>query len=557
MSHGEPCTRCKDGFYHVITEGCYRGSQWSAAVFAAEAYLHQWLRTYQGCIDLFLAPSEFVRDQLISRGFAGDRIAVLPHFQTLPSDDQLATDGRYLLYFGRLSAEKGLEDLVHAMARVPHIPLVIAGEGPERQRLEELARTLNLPGIKFAGHVNGKDLEKLIAGCTLSVFPSHAFETLGKSILESYAFARPVVASDRGSRREMVEDGITGLLYPPGDPAQLSQCVAFLFDHPDVAESMGQAARGRLQAKHDPEQHLLKLCSFYAELVRKQKTISIPRPSSRRSTFSRAPFLDADPPSRSVKVAFIGGRGLISKYSGIESYYEQVGRELALRGHEVTVYCRNYFTPAMPTHNGMRIRRLPTIRTKHMETLVHTFLSTLDAMNSECDVVHYHCLGPALFSFLPRMVGKKTVVTVQGLDWQRASGDASPPGFCAGAKPQPLLFPMQRWSFRERCNAIIGTGITARRSTCPMAPRALRFAPPNACANGNFFAPTTSSSSDGFRRRRTVIYCSKRSRESARIPSSYLPAVRAIPIPTFKGCDGTSLTEFAFCRGFRGAILKN
>ncbi len=425
VSHGEPCTRCKNGFYHVITERCYGGAQWSAAVLAAEAYLHQWLRTYEKCVDLFLAPSEFVRAQLISRGLFGDRIEVLPHFQTLPSEDQLAEDGHYLLYFGRLSAEKGLDDLLHAMARVPHIPVVIAGEGPERGRLEDLARSLNLPSIHFVGYVNGKGLEKLIARCTLSVFPSHAFETLGKSILESYAFARPVVASDRGSRRELVEDGVTGLLYPPGDPTQLAQCITFLFDHPDVVEDMGKAGRARLQATHDPEQHLLKLCSIYTELARRQKTISVPRPyllrrSSPLPSLPQPSSSRATRESRSVKVAFIGGRGLISKYSGIESYYEQVGRELALRGHEVTVYCRSYFTPALPDHNGMRIRRLPTIRTKHMETLVHTFLSTLHAMVSDCDVVHYHCLGPALFSFLPRLVGKKTVVTVQGLDWQRA-----------------------------------------------------------------------------------------------------------------------------------------
>jgi glycosyltransferase involved in cell wall biosynthesis len=73
----------------------------------------------------------------------------------------------------------------------------------------------------------------------------------------------------------------------------------------------------------------------------------------------------------------------------------------------------------MNTHHGMRVRRLPTIRSKHLETVVHTLLSTVHAMVSNYDVVHYHCLGPALFSFLPRLAGKKTVVTVQGLDWQR------------------------------------------------------------------------------------------------------------------------------------------
>jgi glycosyltransferase involved in cell wall biosynthesis len=110
---------------------------------------------------------------------------------------------------------------------------------------------------------------------------------------------------------------------------------------------------------------------------------------------------------------------LVSKYSGIESYYEQAGQELVRLGHEVTIYCRTYFTPQIKMHHGMRVRRLPTIRTKHLETLIHTALSTIHAMFSDYDIVHYHCLGPALFSLFPRLVGKKTIVTVQGLDWQR------------------------------------------------------------------------------------------------------------------------------------------
>ncbi len=120
-----------------------------------------------------------------------------------------------------------------------------------------------------------------------------------------------------------------------------------------------------------------------------------------------------------VRVAFIGGRGVVSKYSGIETYYEEIGQRLTGMGHQVTAYCRSYFTPPGTRRNGMQLVRLPTIRSKHLETLVHTFLSTLHVLVQPCDVVHYHALGPALFSFIPRLAGKKTVVTVQGLDWQR------------------------------------------------------------------------------------------------------------------------------------------
>jgi glycosyltransferase involved in cell wall biosynthesis len=88
-------------------------------------------------------------------------------------------------------------------------------------------------------------------------------------------------------------------------------------------------------------------------------------------------------------------------------------------GHKVTVYCRTYFTPAQKEHGGIRLVRLPTVRSKHLETALHTLLSTIHAMFSESDIVHYHALGPALFSFLPRLLGKKTIVTVQGQDWKR------------------------------------------------------------------------------------------------------------------------------------------
>jgi glycosyltransferase involved in cell wall biosynthesis len=120
-----------------------------------------------------------------------------------------------------------------------------------------------------------------------------------------------------------------------------------------------------------------------------------------------------------LKIAFVGGRGVISKYSGIETYYEEVGKALAESGHDVRIYCRSYFTPKVKSHNGMRIIRIPAPKLKHLETFFHTGLSTLHAVFSDHDIIHYHALGPSVFSFIPRMFGKKTVVTVQGLDWQR------------------------------------------------------------------------------------------------------------------------------------------
>lgn len=121
-----------------------------------------------------------------------------------------------------------------------------------------------------------------------------------------------------------------------------------------------------------------------------------------------------------MKIAYIGARGVGNTYSGIETYYEEVGSRLAEAGHEVTAYCRTYFTPAVDTYRGIHVRRLPSLRSKHLETISHSLLGTLDCLFRGFDVVQFHALGSAPLALVPRMLGIATVVSVRGLDWQRA-----------------------------------------------------------------------------------------------------------------------------------------
>jgi glycosyltransferase involved in cell wall biosynthesis len=404
VSRGDTCERCAGGkFWRVVTEGCYGRSRRGALVLAAEAYTHRWLRTYEKCVDVFLAPSEFARARLIAAGLNPSRSQVLPHFQQIPP----ATNARLadaVLCFGRLSVEKGIADLLRAAQAMPYISVQIAGDGPERQKLERFARQWTLQNVRFLGHLQDDALAQAISGSRFTVFPSHAFETFGKSIIESYAHARAVIASDLGSRRELVEEGKTGLLYPPGDIGRLRDAIAFLHEQPEMAEQMGKAGQQLVRNHYTADQHLERLTSLYQDLIQ-HSPLAVER-------------------HKTLNVAFIGGRGVVSKYSGIETYYEEVGRELARRGHEVTIYCRSYFTPPQEKYKGMKIVRIPTIRTKHLETAMHTLLSSLHVLFSRNRIVHYHALGPSLFSFIPRLVGKKTVVTVQGLDWQRKKWNA-------------------------------------------------------------------------------------------------------------------------------------
>ena len=418
LSQGQPCEACKGGaFWRVVTTDCYPGIG-ARMTLAAEAYVHRWLGTYRQCVDLFLAPSRFVRDKFVEHGWDEGKFQVLQHFQEIHPLQEPKGKDRPLLYFGRLSAEKGVDDLLRSMQQLPHMRLIIAGDGPQRAELQALAVSLKLSNVEFVGHVERVERDRLIAKSRFTVLPSHAYETMGKTILESYAEGRAVVASDLGSRRELIHQGETGLLYRTGDVNQLADAIQSLGSSPELAETMGRAGWEMVRRRHTSQEHYQKLVGLYEGLVagkRSRAALAVresPRvPSRPESTIAMG--------QRRLRVAFIGGRGVISKYSGIETYYEEVGKRLVQMGHKVTVYCRSGFTPAVAEHSGMRLVRLPTIRSKHLETLIHTLVSTAHAVTQRHDVVHYHALGPALFSFLPRLLGKKTAVTVQGLDWQR------------------------------------------------------------------------------------------------------------------------------------------
>jgi glycosyltransferase involved in cell wall biosynthesis len=125
---------------------------------------------------------------------------------------------------------------------------------------------------------------------------------------------------------------------------------------------------------------------------------------------------------RPLRIAMVGQRGVPATFGGIEHHVENVGARLAARGHLVTVYCRtNYGTERPASYRGMTLRHLPTAGTKHLDAITHSAVSTAVAMSAHHDVVHYHALGPGLFSPFPRFLSTARVVqTIHGLDDERA-----------------------------------------------------------------------------------------------------------------------------------------
>lgn len=125
---------------------------------------------------------------------------------------------------------------------------------------------------------------------------------------------------------------------------------------------------------------------------------------------------------KELRIAMVGQRGIPATFGGIEHHVEELGSRLAAKGHNVIVYTRTNYVETRPArYRGMRPRYLPTVGSKHLDAIVHSTLSTLDAMLRDADIVHYHAVGPGIPAVIPRYLSRsKVVLTVHGLDAERA-----------------------------------------------------------------------------------------------------------------------------------------
>lgn len=120
-----------------------------------------------------------------------------------------------------------------------------------------------------------------------------------------------------------------------------------------------------------------------------------------------------------MHIAFIGQKGTPTKFGGIERHVEELSKRLVKAGHKVFVYCRPWYSPKNKRRfQGINLINLPSIKTKHLDAISHTFISTLHALRQDYDIIHYHGVGPALLSFIPRIFkpGIKVIVTFHCID---------------------------------------------------------------------------------------------------------------------------------------------
>jgi glycosyltransferase involved in cell wall biosynthesis len=152
-----------------------------------------------------------------------------------------------------------------------------------------------------------------------------------------------------------------------------------------------------------------------------------------------------------MRIAMLGLRGIPAKSGGVEVAVENLSVELVKSGAEVTVYCRSQYCPEKPEeYKGVKLKYLPTINTKFTEAIIHTLITSINSMFKNYDIVHYHAMGNTLFSFMPRIAGKKTVLTLHGLDYEREKWGAFAKSFLKLNEKLALHFPNKIISVSEK-----------------------------------------------------------------------------------------------------------
>jgi glycosyltransferase involved in cell wall biosynthesis len=268
LDHGDVCEACLDGhFHHAVLRRCKNGSVLESALCALESSFHRATKAY-AAVTLFVCPSRFLARKVIEARVFPDRVRHLNSFVDVEHIAPKAAPGTNAVFASRLSPEKGLDVLVEAVAKLgPGVHLDVAGEGPDRPRIEILADRIARGQVRFLGRLPKREVFELIAGAGVVVVPSRCYENQPLGVLEAFACGVPVVASNHGGIAELVDPGVDGVLVPPGDPGALASALRALLADPQACLRLGHAGREKVVRAFTPAIHLAGLHCLYQEAI--------------------------------------------------------------------------------------------------------------------------------------------------------------------------------------------------------------------------------------------------------------------------------------------------
>lgn len=265
---GQVCEKClgKQIAWPAAFHGCYRESRAASAAVMAMLACHWKKGTWTNAVDRYIALTEFSRRKFIEGGLPAHKISVKPNFvRHDPGPGQ--GSGKYAIFVGRLSAEKGVLSLLNAWRLLSaDLELKILGDGPLAERVAAAAATDRR--ISWLGHKPEDAVYSLIGEAKFLIMPSVWYETFGLSMIEAFAKGTPVIASRMGAMTEIVRQNETGFLYEPGQGEELARVVQQAIDKPEVLRQMRKAARAEYESRYSPNPNYEQLIDVYELAIR-------------------------------------------------------------------------------------------------------------------------------------------------------------------------------------------------------------------------------------------------------------------------------------------------
>ncbi len=271
LNHGKICEKCLDGnYWHCFMEGCMKDSRMKSLLASMEANVYKMRKTYRK-MDLVITPSDFYRRKIEQAGVMRCPVLHLKNF--LPAEtvyESSGRDGRYLLYFGRLSREKGILTLIRAYAKSgTSLKLYIAGQGLMEEKIFELIEELGVADkVTVLGFLSGERLNELVREATAVCLTSEWYENGPYSIMEAQSWGRPALVTDVGGLPEIIEDGRDGVICRMGDVDSVADGIRRI-EAGCPWDTEGIAARA--QEKYDANAYAKRLRELYTEILEGRK----------------------------------------------------------------------------------------------------------------------------------------------------------------------------------------------------------------------------------------------------------------------------------------------
>lgn len=262
------CDECNNGkYYRVLVNRCVKNSRIKSAVNMLEMYLHHQILHIYEKVDVFISPSRFLIHKTKEMGVK-TRMEFIPNF-IVPEEyiPNYTWEEDSLVYFGRLSEEKGLITLLNAVKDLK-IQLKIIGDGPQKEELIKKSQLEHINNVVFLGYKRGNELQNEIKKSVMVVVPSEWYENNPRSIIESFALGKPVIGSDIGGIPELVKVGETGYLFSPGNSLELRNKIELALSERNKIPDLGKQARRFVETELNPEKHYAKLREVYNSVIK-------------------------------------------------------------------------------------------------------------------------------------------------------------------------------------------------------------------------------------------------------------------------------------------------